>query len=101
MAYNADDPKQVKRAKKQAEFDEAMKFDVIRSVMGTIPGRRWIYDMLERCYIYRTPFILGQPDGTAFNCGEQNFGNKLLADVQNAAPDQYLAMIQEAKSSSA
>ena len=99
MPYNADDPKQVKKAQKQAELDEALKLDVIKAVMGTIPGRKWIYELLDRCHLYHTPFLLGQPDGTAFNLGEHNIGLKLLADVQSAAPDLYMQMVQEAKES--
>ena len=97
MAYNADDPKQVKKAKKQAEFDEALKLDVIKTVMSSVPGRQWIYSMLAKCHIFHTPFVRGEPDSTVFNCGEQNFGLFLLSDVQSAAPDLYLTMVQEAK----
>lgn len=101
MAYDANDEKQVKKAKKKAEFDEALKLDVIRQVMGSAPGRTWIYGMLEECHIYGNPFIPGQPDVTAFNLGEANRGKRLLADVQAASPELYLTMLQEAKSSAA
>lgn len=97
MGYNADDPKQVKAAKKQAEFDEALKLDVIKGVMSTIRGRQWIYDMLNSAHIFSTTFIMGSPDGSAFAEGERNHGLRLLVDVQNAAPDLYLLMVQEAK----
>ncbi len=97
MGYDANDEKQVKKARKQAEFDKALELDVIKNVMASAPGRRWIYSWLERCHIYGNTFILGAPDGTAFNCGEENIGKQLLADVQTAAPDLYLTMIQEAK----
>ncbi len=97
MAYNADDEKQVKKARKQAQFDEALKLDVIKGVMGTIPGRQWIYDMLNSAHMFHTTFILGSPDGSAFAEGERNHGLRLLVDVQNAAPDLYLLMVQEAK----
>lgn len=100
MAYNSSDEKQVKKARKKAEFDDALRLDVIRSVMQTAPGRLWIYGMLEECHIYGNPFVPGQPDVTAFNLGEANRGKRLLADVQNACPDLYLTMIQEAKNSS-
>ncbi len=97
MAYDANDEKQVKSAKKQAKFDDALRLDVIKTVMQSPPGRSWIYNWLSRCHIYSTPFILGHPDVTAFNCGEQNIGQQLIADVQAAAPDLYLTMINEAK----
>lgn len=98
MSYNSSDEKQVKEAKSKAEINEALKLDVIRRIMKTAPGRSWIYGFLESCHIYGTPFIPGQSDCTFFNLGEANVGRRLLADVQNAAPEQYLQMIREAKS---
>lgn len=97
MVYNADDPKQVKNAKDKAALDDAMKLGEIKNVMQSYPGRAWIYSMLARCSIYEEPFVMGYPDGTAFNNGKANIGRQLLAEVQQAAPDLYLTMIQEAK----
>lgn len=99
MTYNADDEKQVQTAKKKAELEEALRLEVIRNVMTNAHGRKWIYDFLDRCFIYGNPFIPGQPDTTAFNNGVANVGKILLADVQAAAPDLYMQMIKEAKTS--
>lgn len=98
MGYNANDEKQVKKAKENAEFNDALKLDVIRNIMQTAAGRQWIYGILESAHIFSTTFIMGSPDGSAFREGERNHGLPLLADVQSAAPDLYLTMIQEAKS---
>lgn len=99
MSYNADDPKQVKKAKDRAELDEAMKLDVLKNIMGIPAGRKWIYSILERCHIYGNPFVPGQADSTAFNLGESNIGRIFLADVQAAASEDYLVMLREAKAS--
>jgi hypothetical protein len=101
MGYDANDPKQIAKAKKQAEFNDALKLDVIRGIMASPAGRQWIYGILERCHIYGNPFTPGQSDSTAFNLGEANIGRIFLSDVQSAAPDLYLTMIQEAKNISA
>lgn len=101
MVYNADDKEQVGQARKQAEFDNALKLDVIRGIMQTPAGRKWIYSILERCHIYGNPFVPGQSDSTAFNMGEANIGRLFLADVQEAASELYLTMLTEAKASSA
>ena len=101
MGYNPNDEKQVAKARKQAEFDAALRLDVIKGVMQSVAGRQWIYSWLQRCHIYGNTFILGSPDGTAFNCGEENIGKQLLADVQQSCPDLYLTMINEAKGASA
>lgn len=100
MGYDANDEKQVKKARKQAEIDAAMRLDTIRNIMSTPPGRKWIYEMLERCHCYSTSFIAGAPDASAFREGERNIGLQLLADVQTAASETYLAMLKEAKNSS-
>ncbi len=101
MGYDANDEKQVKKARKKAEQDDALRLDVIRNVMQTAIGRAWIYGLLERCHCFSTSFIQGAPDASAFREGERNIGLQLLADVQSASPDLYLTMIQEAKSASA
>lgn len=97
MGYNSDDPKQVKKAKDKAELAHAMKIDIVKGVMSTPPGRKWIYGILERCHIYGNPFVPGQSDVTAFNLGEANIGRSFLADVQEAASEDYLVMLREAK----
>lgn len=97
MGYDASDENQVKKARKQAELDNALKLDEIRKVMQSVPGRAWIYSWLERCHCFSTSFVQGFPDATAFGEGERNIGLQLLVDVQVAAPDLYLTMIQEAK----
>ncbi len=101
MAYNADDPKQVRAAKKKAEQSESLKFEVIKNVMGTPAGRAWIYEQLAAAHIFSTTFIQGSPDGSAFAEGERNCGLRLLADVQVAASEFYLQMITEAKANTA
>jgi len=97
MAYNADDPKQVKKAKKEAEFNEAIKFDEIRRWLSNPVGRKIIYGYLEMAHIFRTTFIQGSPDASAFAEGERNVGLRLLADIQSASGELYLQMVNEAK----
>lgn len=97
MAYDANDAQHVKKARKQAEIDDAMRFDVIRNVMSTLPGRKWIYELLQRCHCYSTSFVQGSPDASAFREGERNIGLQLLVDVQMGASESYLVMLKEAK----
>lgn len=97
MGYDANDEKQVKKARKQADFNKALELDVIRGIMKSPAGRKWVYGKLERCHIYGNPFVEGQPDTTAFKLGESNIGRMFLADVQEADAEAYLVMIREAK----
>ncbi len=100
MVYNADDKKQVKKARDDADLSAALALDVIRNVMKTPAGRQWMYGILDMCHIYGNPFIPGQQDVTAFNLGQANIGKVLLGNIQSACPDLYLTMIQEAKGTS-
>jgi len=97
MSYNANDEKQVKKARADAELAEALRLDVVRDVMKSAAGRFWIYGELFSRHIFSTTFVPGSPDISAFKEGERNSGLRLLADIQSAAPDQYALMLKEAK----
>jgi hypothetical protein len=60
-------------------------------------GRRWIYNLLERCHIFGNPMVPGDPYATHFRIGEANVGRMIMADVVAAAPDQYVLMCRESK----
>lgn len=93
--FNAADPKQVNNARKKASRQRSERLRVINALMQHVDGRKWVYELLARCHIYSNPFVPGQPDTTAHNCGEKNIGLMILADVLAAAPDEYLQMCKE------
>lgn len=97
MVYNASDKKQIAKARKKSELNDALKFDVIKDVMSSAAGRKWIFGLLESAHIFHTSFVQGLPDRSTFNEGERNHGLMMLADIQSAAPESYLHMIREAK----
>ena len=94
--YNANDPKMVNAARKKAARLHADKIEVIKALMGIPRSRKWMYDLLESCYIFGNPFVPGSPDSTAFNLGQANIGKRLLADIMEADPDKYVLMCKEA-----
>lgn len=95
--YDAGDPEQVNLARKKAGRRKVNRLRVIEGLMSLPEGRKWMYDLLSRCHIYSTPFVAGDPYGTAFQAGEQNIGQMLLADVVAAAPENYILMCTEGK----
>ena len=97
MAYNADDPKQVRKAKKEADLSNAIHADVTKQIMSTAAGRKWMHSLLEQCHCFHTSIVFGEQDKTAFREGERNIGNYLLAHVQAACPEFYLIMLKESK----
>ena len=62
--------------------------------MADPEGREWLWDVLTMCRLYVNAFS-SDPTVMAFNCGMQNVGQRLLADIIEAAPELYLAMQQE------
>jgi hypothetical protein len=66
----------------------------IKWLMAHKAGRRLAWRLLERAGVYRTSFN-NSGSITAFNEGQRNMGLFLLAELQEIAPDNYLAMIKE------
>lgn len=69
---------------------------ITKAIMSTMEGRQWIYNKLDFCCVFSTPFVAGKPDATAFLCGLQEFGHHLLKEVMIAASNEYSLMLQEA-----
>lgn len=67
---------------------------VIASIMRTTSGRRWFHDKLEACCVGATAWN-PDPYATAFNCGQQNVGLRLLAELMAAVPNEYIQMMKE------
>lgn len=94
--YDASDPVQVNAARKKAGRKKRELLNFVAAVMEQKPGRAWMHDLLVFCHVFESPFVMGHPDGTAFRLGEQNIGLKLTADIQAAAPKEYVLMCEEA-----
>jgi hypothetical protein len=94
MAYNAANRKDVREAEKRAKLEELQRREIVVHLMDTMAGRKWILDILETCHIFQTSFTphSGQ---TAFREGERNIGLRILMDVMDACPDQYVLMMRE------
>lgn len=97
-SYDASNKKQVNNARKKAASRNKKRLEVIQLLMQHKDGRAWIYEILERCHIYTTSFVQGDPHATSFREGERNVGNQLLIDVLKAATDDYLKMVKEGQS---
>ena len=69
---------------------------LLNKVMSEVAGREYFFDLLASCHLYSTSF------GTnalmmAFREGERNVGIRIGADLNEASPDLYLKMFQEAE----
>lgn len=99
-----DDPELVEKAKAKAKRAEVGRYNVIKGILSTTHGRKWIYEVLEMCGVHNlSADPLSDDDGIAlalkswFKDGQRNIGNKLLADIQACAPAEYLRMLKEAR----
>jgi len=95
LVKNAADPEQVERAKQKSESLNDQRINDVREILSTVRGRRFYWRYLEICGIFRT----SNSDSSQifFNEGMRNIGLQLLADLNEAAPDAYLLMLQESK----
>lgn len=88
------DPAYVKETVKKARNVLLAKQEILRDFLATPEGRRYFYDLLTTCGVYRNPFSR-DAGMMAFSCGEMNVGQKILVDLENASPELYLLMVRE------
>lgn len=96
MTYDGSNRKQVRQAEKAAALADANRIAFTRTIMSDIFGRAWMHSLLSRCNVFHTPFVAGAPDHTSFNCGSQNIGLAIFADVVVHCPAEYVLMMHEA-----
>ncbi len=92
--YDAGDPVAVKEKTRTIKRRQGILDEVTKQLMSTKSGRSWVREQLAFAGVNRTPFAL-DPLQTAFNCGQQNVGQRLLAEVTRVAPKEYLELLKE------
>ncbi len=95
QSYDANNLEQVNEARKKAGRKRKNLNEYLKQVMEHRQGREFIYGILSVCGVHSTPFVQGDPYATAFKCGEQNVGHRILADVVASSPDEYVVMCKE------
>lgn len=88
------DPKQVEKAIKASKTRDEVRVEGLRQIMSSVQGRVWLFDLIKTCGPGQNPFT---PDAlrTAFNCGELNIGNQLVAQCHACSTELYLVMMKE------
>lgn len=93
---NAADPQQVKEGgKKENEKHKVEALD-LKTVLGTVQGRRFIWGLLCDCGIFQQS-ATDSGSWTYFNEGKRSVGLKLLVKINNVNPESYLQMLNESK----
>lgn len=68
----------------------------LAAVMSSKGGRLTVHRLLEWAGVYRLSFT-GDALWSAFNEGQRNVGNKLLAEIMADFPAEFALMMKEAK----
>lgn len=95
MVGNAADKKQVNDAKNKEKLSRDKELDDIRQVLSTPSGRRFYWGLLGFCGVFESSFTGNSQ--TFFLEGKRQVGLKMLADLNEAQPDAYVTMMNEAK----
>jgi hypothetical protein len=91
---SADERKVRKLQRRHIEEDQLTRDNGLKHLLSTYEGRRLYWLILEDCGVFRNPFT-GNALSTAFNAGEQNVGQKLLAHLMNTSPQVFPVMQKE------
>jgi len=95
VVTDASNRKTIRRLEKAAAISDSNRIAFTKTIMSTPFGREWMCNLLTRCNVFHTPFAAGRADVTSFQCGAQNVGLAIFADVVTHTPDQYVIMMQE------
>ena len=91
------DPKRPDDAtlKLKSEHIRKRELNDIAFIMQSVEGRRYIYSILEKSYIFRT--TMQGNSWSFFYEGMRNLGLILYQDIMDVCPDRYIEMCREAK----
>ena len=94
MTYDSSDPKAVEKTAKAVKTKEVARTEGLRQIMGSEYGRAWLFALIDLCGPGQNPFS-SDAIRMAFNCGELNIGNQLIAQCNAVSPELYLLMMKE------
>lgn len=95
MAQNIADETQVKQTEQKGKRLRERELDDVRRILETDYGRRFMWRYLGLAGIGRISFT-GNRNSTDFNEGQRSIGLNLQADIDQAHPEAYFQMRQEA-----
>lgn len=87
----------VAETRKKRLSDEAQYAEDLRQIMATPAGRRVMRRLIERAGCFRLSYAGESTHATSFNEGKRDQGNRLFAELEQAAPNEWLLMLRESK----
>ena len=92
---NAAERQSVRRAEKAARIAELNNEATIRELASTIHGRQWLYEKLAEANVFSSIFN-SDIAVMSFLEGQRNAGLKLLGEIMEHVPEQFMQMMREA-----
>lgn len=92
---NAADRRQVQEVEKKSHLQREQELNDFRFIMQTPEGRRYVWRLLREAGVFRTSFT-GNSE-TFFREGMRNMGLMIMNDLNEACPERYLQMTNEAR----
>jgi len=97
IAFDAGDVNAVTAARKKEVRLRQKRINFVREMMNSEEGRIWVYDILMMGHFSSPTHTPSDPYSTAFKEGERNIANKILYDINEAAPELYMKMLIEGR----
>jgi hypothetical protein len=94
VPYDAGDAKQVAERGRKTRREQAEHDTMLKGIMESTPGRRWIWRLLTKCNVFSTSFHENSRV-TAFLEGKRDIGLNIIADIMRICPDEYVRMAGE------
>ena len=86
---------QAREAAQASERKQRQAVEDLKWQLAHKPGRRQAWRLLSSTGVFRNPFHQ-ESAISAFNAGQMNVGQKLLADIMTHCPDAFTLMLKEA-----
>lgn len=77
----------------KARFLQERRVSDLKKILSSEEGRRWIYGLLEKCYVFRS--VMTGNSYTFFNEGMRQVGLMIMDEISHVGPDTYSNMHQE------
>ena len=84
-----------RREQKWAEADQRELDEAVAALLLHKQTRRYLYWLLEITAAIGQNPMTDNALRTAFNCGEQNVGQQIMAHLLECAPDGFLTLLKE------
>lgn len=96
LPYDSSDAQQVNNARKAAALRESEELETLKALSLHENGRGLLFDFVK-CYLVGNPAVIGDPNSTYYNLGQEHKARELFKKIVRIAPEEFCKMIEENK----